>query len=70
MILVYLLALIGLAALILLAGLFLTALALYGRSEEPEDAFDLAASAVSNIQAGAWQAIQELRDVPGREERS
>ena len=68
MILVYLLALIGLAALILLAGLFLAILALYGREEgDPEDAFDLAASAVSNIQAGAWQAIQELRGVHGRE---
>lgn len=69
MILVYLLACIGLFALILLAGLFLTALALYGRDEgEPEDAFDLAASAVSNIQAGAWQAIQELRGATNREE--
>jgi len=69
MILVYLLACIGLAALILLAGLFLTALALYARADrEPEDAFDLAASAVSNIQAGAWQAIRELRGVTEREE--
>jgi hypothetical protein len=69
MILVYVLALIGLAVLILLAGLFLTSLALYAREEgEPEDAFDLAASAVSNIQAGAWQAIQELRGATDREE--
>jgi hypothetical protein len=69
MILVYLLACIGLIALILLAGLFLTALALYAQDKgEPEDAFDLAASAVSNIQAGAWQAIQELRGVTSREE--
>lgn len=68
MILVYLLACIGLFALFLLAGLFLTALALYGRSEEPEDAFDLAASAVSNIQTGAWQAIQDLRRVTERED--
>jgi hypothetical protein len=69
MILVYLLACIGLFALILLAGLFLAALALYALDEgEPEDAFDLAASAVSNIQAGAWQAIQELRGATNREE--
>jgi hypothetical protein len=69
MIFVYLLACIGLFALILLAGLCLTALALYARDEgEPADAFDLAASAVSNIQAGAWQAIQELRGVTDREE--
>jgi hypothetical protein len=69
MIFVYVLALIGLAALILLAGLFLTALALYARDEgEPADAFDLAVSAVSNIQAGAWQAIQELRGVTERED--
>jgi hypothetical protein len=69
MILVYLLAFIGLSTLILLAGLFLAALASYAQDEdEPEDAFDLAASAVSNIQAGAWQAIQELRGATEREE--
>lgn len=69
MIFVYLLACIGLFALILLAGLFLTALALYARDEgKSADAFDLATSAVSNIQAGAWQAIQELRGVTDREE--
>jgi hypothetical protein len=69
MILVYLLACIGLVALILLAGLFLTVMALYARDQgEPEDTFDLAASAVSNIQAGAWQAIQELRGATNREE--
>ncbi len=69
MILVYLLACIGLFALILCAGLFLTALALHARGEgESEDAFDLAASAVSNIQAGAWQAIQELRGATNHEE--
>lgn len=65
---VYLLAFIGLVALILFAGLFLTALVLYARSEEPEDGFDLAASALSNIQAGAWQAIQELRGVSEQKE--
>jgi hypothetical protein len=69
MLLVYLLACIGLAALILLAGLFLTVLALYARDHgEPEDTFDLAASAVSNIQTGAWQAIQELRGATNQEE--
>jgi hypothetical protein len=69
MILVYLLACIGLVALILLAGLFLTVMALYARDQgEPEDTFDLAASAVSNIQTGAWQAIQELRGATDREQ--
>jgi hypothetical protein len=66
MILVHLLAFVGFVALVLLAGLFVVGL--WARSEEPEDAFDLAASAVANIQAGAWQAIQELRGVTEPEE--
>lgn len=68
MIFLYLLAFIGLGCLILLAALFLTALTLYARNDEPGDSFDLAASAVSNIQAGAWQAIQELRGVSDQRE--
>ncbi len=62
MVLVWFLAVIGLAMLIGLA-----ALAVIGASRkqvsESEDAFDLALAAVSRLQTGAWAAIQELRDL-------
>jgi hypothetical protein len=64
--LVWVLALIGLATLVGLAVLALVSAARTPVNPEPEDAFDVALAAVSRLQAGAWSAIQELRDLDQR----
>ncbi len=66
MVFVYLLALIGLLALIALAVVALTEPT---ESPEPEaDPYEDALGAVARIQAGAWQAVEELRQLDRREE--
>lgn len=63
MVLLWLFALIGLATLLGLAVLAVVGAARNQANPEPEDAFDVALAAVSRLQAGAWSAIQELRDL-------
>lgn len=65
MVFVYILALIGLLALIALA---VVAVAEPSEPPEPEvDPYEDALGAVARIQAGAWRAVAELRELEGRE---
>lgn len=69
MVFVYLLALIGLLTLLALAA---SAILGAGRGligRDSEDSFDLALSAVSRLQASAWRAVQELRQLDGHSRR-
>ncbi len=66
MIFVYLLAFIGLFLLLGLAAAAVLGAARHFDGGEPEDSFDLALSAVARLQAGAWRAIQELRELDSR----
>jgi hypothetical protein len=66
MLFVYLLAGIGLLALLGLAAAAVFGVQRVG-DEESEDAFDMALAAVGRLQSAAWQAVQELRDLDGRQ---
>ena len=70
MALVYVLAAIGLIALLGLAALAVV-LALEGpdRPEDVSDPYAEGLAAVARLHAGAWQAIQELRGLEPPEER-
>ncbi len=62
MVFVYLLALIGLLTLLVLAVVAVFGSGHHG-GDEPGDGFDVALSAVARLQAGAWHAIQEIREL-------
>jgi hypothetical protein len=66
MVFVYLLACIGLLALVGLAAAAILGVQ-HADDEEPEDAFDTALAAVGRLQSAAWQAVQGLRDLDGRQ---
>lgn len=57
---VYLLAALGLAVLLVLAASGLA----YGLDEpDPDDPYEQALAAAARLQAGAWEAIHELREI-------
>lgn len=64
----FLLALIGLATLLALGVVAIAGSRPRADYDEPEDAFDEAVGAASRLQARAWTAIREIRELSREEE--
>ncbi len=63
MVFVYVLALIGLAVLIVIAVAAIAALSEPSEERATDDPYDAALDAVARLQAAAWTAIHELKDL-------
>jgi hypothetical protein len=63
MIMVWFLALVGLAFLIALAGLAVVGASRLRPPAKPGDPFDLALEAAARLQADAWDAVQKIRQL-------